>query len=119
MNANTEFSGRIIEVDYERSTLLIRYEGAPPEVGSSVVPADEGKEASDRLIRAVFLNLLGQVRAFIDAEGEANFWTGPAEALRWTLEGKTPPSHLQHALAKFILQQSAYGVPVSGGDHAA
>lgn len=71
---------------------------------------DDGKEASDRLIRAVFLDLLGQVRAFIDAEGEANFWTGPAEALRWTLEGKTPPADLQSALAKFILKQGTTGV---------
>lgn len=33
MNANTEFSGRIIEIDYETSTLVVRYEGHPPEIG--------------------------------------------------------------------------------------
>jgi hypothetical protein len=38
-HANTEFSGRVIEVDYERSTLLVRYEGAPPEVGINVTLA--------------------------------------------------------------------------------
>lgn len=48
MNANTEFSGRIIEVDYERSTLLVRYEGAPPEIGSHLVPiAANGPEHTD------------------------------------------------------------------------
>lgn len=31
MNANTEFSGRIIEIDHGTSTLLIRYEGLPPD----------------------------------------------------------------------------------------
>jgi hypothetical protein len=39
IHANTEFSGRVIEVDYERSTLLVRYEGAPPEVGINVTLA--------------------------------------------------------------------------------
>jgi hypothetical protein len=38
-HANAEFSGRVIEVDYERSTLLVRYEGAPPEVGINVTLA--------------------------------------------------------------------------------
>lgn len=75
---------------------------------------DDGAEASNRLVRSVFLDLLAQVRKFCEEQGEAEFWTGPAEALRWTLEGRTPPQHLQSALAKFILLHPTSGV---GGNH--
>lgn len=37
MNANTEFSGRITEIDYETSTILIRYEGVPPDIPGKTV----------------------------------------------------------------------------------
>jgi hypothetical protein len=120
MNANTDFSGRVIEVDYERSTLLVRYEGEPPEVGTSF-PNDDGEEASCNLIRAVFLDLLGQVDQFIEEQGEADFYTGPARALRCVMTGKTPPDHLQAALAAFLLKQAGGSAVdgVKGGRDAA
>lgn len=71
---------------------------------------DDGKAASDKLLQSVFLDLLAQVRKFCEEQGEADFWTGPAEALRHALEGRTPPERLQCALAEFILRQGASGV---------
>jgi hypothetical protein len=38
MKAITEFSGYVIEIDYTRSTLLVRYEGAPPEIRANMIP---------------------------------------------------------------------------------
>lgn len=77
-----------------------------------------GQEASDNLTRAVFLDLLGQVDQFIEEQGEADFYTGPARALRCALQDKTPEPHLQAALAKFILDNDA-GIPdTKGGSDA-
>lgn len=37
MHAITEFSGRLLEIDYATSTLLIRYEGMPPDIPGKTV----------------------------------------------------------------------------------
>ena len=37
MGAETAFSGRIIEIDYETSRLVVRYEGKPPSIGCNVI----------------------------------------------------------------------------------
>lgn len=66
-----------------------------------------------RAALAVFLDLLGQVDAFIEQEGEANFYTGPARAIRDLLAGKQPADHLQRGLDKFLAERGIDGVAAS------
>jgi hypothetical protein len=58
----------------------------------------------------VFLDLLGQIDAFIEEQGEANFYTGPARAMRDLLAGKQPAEHLQRGLDKFLAERDMAGV---------
>jgi hypothetical protein len=63
-----------------------------------------------RAALAVFLDLLGQVDAFIEREGEAEFYTGPARAMRDLLAGKQPAEYLQRGLDKFLAERGIPGV---------
>lgn len=72
-----------------------------------------------RAALAVFLDLLGQVDAFIEEQGEANFYTGPARAMRDLLAGKQPADYLQRGLDKFLAERGiACVTPSDGGNDA-
>jgi hypothetical protein len=64
-----------------------------------------------RAALAVFLDLLQQVDAFIEKQGEADFYTGPARAMRDLLAGKEPADYLQRGLDKFLAERGLDGVP--------
>jgi hypothetical protein len=68
-----------------------------------------------RAALAVFLDLLQQVDAFIEEQGEADFYTGPARAMRDLLAGKEPAEYLQHGLDKFLADRGIAGVATSRG----
>ena len=57
-------------------------------------------------LQAVFLDLLQQVDVFIEQQGEADFYTGPARAMRALLTGRKPAEHLQLGLDKFLAASS-------------
>lgn len=56
---------------------------------------------------AVLLDLLAQVRKFCAEQGEADFETGAAEAMKHHIVGGKPPDGLQRQLDKVL---AAYGV---------
>jgi hypothetical protein len=68
-----------------------------------------------RAALAVFLDLLQQVDAFIEEQGEADFYTAPARAMRDLLAGKQPADYLQRGLDKFLVERGIAGVDTSDG----
>lgn len=83
----------------------------PTTIEVSVKDAPEVRAAL-----AVFLDLLQQVDSFIEQQGEADFYTAPARAMRDLLQGKQPAEHLQRGLDRFIEAQQAAGLlpPAAG-----
>lgn len=63
---------------------------------------------------AVFLDLLAQVNKFCAEQGEADFETGAAEAMKLHIVGGKPPEGLQRQLDKVL---AAYGVRGKEREH--
>lgn len=63
-----------------------------------------------RAALAVFLDLLHQVDTFIEEQGEADFYTAPARAMRDLLNGRRPAEHLQRGLDKFLAERGIDGL---------
>jgi hypothetical protein len=60
MDANLEFTWRIVEVCYETSRAIVRYEGLAPEIGADVLVVEkDGKPPAGLTEREQFIWRLG------------------------------------------------------------
>jgi hypothetical protein len=87
--------------------------GKPLPDAPGVLASDAMKQAEDMrnaTLRAVFLDLLGQVDKFIAEQGEADFYTGPARAMQAILHGRPPADHLRDGLERLMHEHGIGGV---------
>ena len=91
------------------AALAASREGEQPTYPEGETPADVRNLKSatfalaqeSAILQGVLFDLLRQVREFINENGEANFWTGPASALELRFTGRDVPPHLAAQLEKF------------------